>query len=136
MASYEPFSDEMLTNIGVWWMANHVSSIQITIGPLSVVWQLDIFNSFIRIYTHDSGEVDAGSEQWYGSEYVVFRCVYWFVRHLGLRCWEWEIQNALTNSINSCMMKQCAHVIHIFVCNTHTKYKILSTLKISGPRHT
>ena len=94
MASYEPFCDQMLTNIVVWWMTNHLTSMQITMGPLSVVWQFDIYNLTIRIYTNDAGEVDARSIQWYASEYVVFRCVYWFLQNLGLRSWEWEIQNA------------------------------------------
>lgn len=94
MASYEPFCDQMLTNIAVWWMANHLTSVQITIGPLSVYWRFDIYNSTIRIYTYDAGETDAGSSAWYGSEYVVFRCVYWFLRNLGIRNWEWEIQDA------------------------------------------
>lgn len=93
MDQYEPYSDQRLTELAGIWIHNRLSSVRIRMGPLSLLYQYDIFNSVIRIIATEAGQVMPGSLRWFDSRYVVFRCVYGFLRLHGVLNWDWEMPN-------------------------------------------
>lgn len=93
MAAYDPLNDPRIANLALSWIQSGVTTIHIAMGPLSVRWETDIYNSSIRIITIETGQVTIGSLRWFESRYIAFRSIYGFLRMFGLMSWEWEIPN-------------------------------------------
>lgn len=93
MAGYEPYTDQKVSNVAVSWLQNGLSDVHIVMGPLVVSWETDIFSSTIRILTAEAGQVSAASLRLFEQRYIAFRCIYGFLRMLGVICWEWEVTN-------------------------------------------
>lgn len=93
MESFEPYSDQRLTELAGQWINNRLSSVRIVMGPLHIVGEFDIYNSLIRFTATEAGQVIAASLQWYDTRFVVFRCLYGYLRLHGVLNWEWEMPN-------------------------------------------
>lgn len=97
MAGYEPYSDQRVMNVALSWLQNGLTDVHIVMGPLIVWWETNIFNSTIRILTAEAGQVSATSLRWFEIKYIALRCIYGFLRMLGVISWEWEVTNEYQN---------------------------------------
>lgn len=94
MDYFEPYSDLKIIELAGIWIHNRLSSVRIRMGPIHLAYQYDIFNSVIRMIATEAGQVIPGNLRWYDSKYVVFRCLYGFLRLHGVLNWDWEMPNA------------------------------------------
>lgn len=93
MAVYEPYSEVRLSHLASAWLESGLHSVRIIMGPLIVVCEWDIFISNGRIISTEHGHVDAGSLRWHTSKYIVFKCLYGYLRMQGVHNIEWEMPN-------------------------------------------
>lgn len=85
------FSEQDFLRLTSVWKDHAVDSVRIVMGDLEIMYEIDIFNSFIRFHTTDSMETQVGSVGWFDPKFIVFKCLYGLMRETGIRRWEWEV---------------------------------------------
>lgn len=118
MSQYCGFSEEDFTYVVRIWRQSGIRGAKITMGPLKINLDLNIFRSTIDIVASECDQVNPGSLEWYDSKYMLFRCIYGVMRLNGKSDWEWEIPNEFGGSHLPLYQKTIRGVPTSYPCKT------------------